>query len=156
MLEWSIAASDDNATIGYMQATPGGIFATNNDTGSVYNIADVAGLSASQGPAVSAVAAYSAPYAAANVLAVGSDGNLWTATDNTTGNTPDLPPVLAKVIYSAPLGIVSLSSIRRATATFKHTATGKHFPVNRIRRGQRRARFSALYGSKFPAGTHRK
>jgi hypothetical protein len=148
MLEWSIGSIDNNDSFAYMLATPGGIFATDNDDGNLYNIADVAGLSANQGPSITAVTAFSFSQADANVLAVGPDGNLWTATNDTSQQQPNVPPGLAKVIYSAPLGIVSIASARRATASFSHVRSGKLFPISRKHRKERRAAFALKYRRK--------
>jgi hypothetical protein len=124
-----------------MIATPAGIFATDASDGNLYDISG-ASFSITQAPIISTVTAFSSGNAKAEVLAVGGGGNLWTASEITADESPNVPPAFAKVVYSSPIGVAP-QSLRRASAASSRLRTGKFFPKGRKARKIRRAAYAA-------------
>jgi streptogramin lyase len=134
LLQWSIAAVDNDEEVDYMVGSPGGLWATDDDDGNVYQISNLSGVSAAQGPSISPVAAFAYPSADSYAESLGPDNNLWVASD---GNTTS--PAIAKVIYGAP-AIGALSSQRGAgTLSLKRvTASASRVKHPHSRRGRGR------------------
>jgi hypothetical protein len=103
-------------------SSTGGIFGTNNSgDGNVYQITGL--TNTANPPVITQIAAF--PNSDnAQVLAVGPDGNIWTATDNTSGQTPVLPPSLSRVIYGGPPPGGTLAISRRISKTASHVRVG--------------------------------
>jgi virginiamycin B lyase len=138
VLEWSIAGAFSSQYIYTLLATPGGLWATNDDDSYVYRISSLNGLSATQGPIVTPLAIFQS---SANALAVGSDANVWAANDSSSccGG----PSVIAKIIYGGSTSPLSVLNAKRATAAVRHGANVHLF-------GKRK------HQSKHPSGTTRR
>ncbi len=145
-LEWNVSAVIGSHSFGFLQAVPGGgVVATDDIDGSIYGFS-ATGVSSSQGPLISSLTAFSNTQADANALALGSDGNLWTATNSTTNQNPNVPPAIAKVYYSAgSIGttLQPTALARRASTAFTHIHTAKKFPQFRPSRKARHAAYVA-------------
>jgi hypothetical protein len=141
MLEWSATTAIGNNSFPYLIATPAGIFATDDSDGNLYDISG-ANFSTIQAPSISTVTAFSSGNAQPEVLAIGGDGNLWTASETTADEEPNVPPAFAKVVYSSPIGVAP-QSLRRASAASSRLRTGKFFPKGRKARKIRRTAYAA-------------
>ena len=146
MLEWSVTPVIGNNSFGYLQAVPGGgVVATDDVDGTIYGFS-ASGVSGSQPPSITPLTAFTNTAAQANVLAVGSDGNLWTETNSTANESPNVPPAIAKVYYSAGsigTGLQPSALARRASTAITHAHTAKKFPKFRPLRKIRHAKYVA-------------
>jgi streptogramin lyase len=134
LLQWSLAAINNDEDIQYLIGSPGGLWATDDEDGNVYQIANLSGVSAAQGPSITPVAAFAYSNADAYVENLGPDNNLWVATDSSE------TPAIAKVIYGAPPS-VALSSQRSAVGTLstrRLIASISHVKHPHSRRGRGR------------------
>lgn len=139
-LQWSISAIDDGESIDFLIGSPGGLWATDDEDGNVYQIANLSGVSAAQGPSVTPVSAFVAGSSYTETL--GPDSNLWVASDGEY-------EAIAKVIYGAPaIGALSSQrgagtlSTRRLTASISRV---KH-PHSRRGRGRGPRAHSEMHG----------
>ncbi|MGA2393896.1 MAG: hypothetical protein ABSH03_11200, partial [Candidatus Lustribacter sp.] len=138
LLQWSMSAINNNdggpEWASELLGSPGGLWVTDDEDGNVYQIANLSGVSAAQGPSITPVAAFAFSSADVDTETLGPDNNLWVATDINSGSQ-----AIAKIIYGAP-AIGTLSSQRAAgTLSSKRlTASISHVKHRHSRRGRGR------------------
>lgn len=133
LLEWSIAGIDNGNPIDFLIGSPGGLWATDDSDGAVYQISNLSGVSAAQPPSVTPVTVFAYGGADSYVENLGPDNNLWVASDNESL----VQPSFAKLIYGAPAsGALSLKRI--AAASVRASTTISRVKHKHSRRGRGR------------------
>jgi len=92
---WNIAGQSDGYSLHSLLATPGGLWATDDEYGT-YRFTNLAAVSASVSPAITPLFPFGNQRQYPYAMCLGPDGNVWVSEDNET------PDAVAKIIYGTP------------------------------------------------------